>query len=461
MRLILKNCTIFFLQLACLIALARSNDPETKKTAKYIGFEPYWGWSNQIFELKAMATIAKATGRILVVPKYALGRKYTNSTSSYQLNIRDCKYAAHDSYQTECVLFETLIDLERLSDFVPIIKEADFLNQNGISSYEEFASYEQVHYGVDFSNSTTRMSHRVKWVDEHLDYDYNTKEIDMDHGVEDSGKKKEASDSINQRPKWCFRGVLSGRTCLRSIHEIESNDKVLLVFPEYHSFGVARIRSKSRGKQYKFDNDVHRFVAPAKLILNISRAIRTKFPPDYIALHLRRGDFLTEGWAKKHVADIEKLAISLFDDPAIGKQRFIYISTDEIDEKVLSPLGVLNATFLHDFFNITRSGSLGKYWNANISIPDKQLVRSYLEQVICVGAKMFIPQGASTFSRYIQMVRKNQWVYTRHGYDVTSFRNKVNYEGLSGKIMASDNVGNEDTRGAPAKGAQKVNEEEL
>ena len=157
MRLSLKKFTIFVLEFACLIAQARSNGAETRKTAKYVGFEPYWGWSNQILELKAMATMAKATGRILVVPKFALGRKYTNSSSSYQLNVRDCKYAAYDSYETECVLFEHLIDLERLSEFVPLIKEADFLTQNGISSFEEFVSYEKVHFGVDFSNATTRM----------------------------------------------------------------------------------------------------------------------------------------------------------------------------------------------------------------------------------------------------------------------------------------------------------------
>ena len=114
MRLSLKKFTIFVLEFACLIAQARSNGAETRKTAKYVGFEPYWGWSNQILELKAMATMAKATGRILVVPKFALGRKYTNSSSSYQLNVRDCKYAAYDSYETECVLFEHLIDLAKI-----------------------------------------------------------------------------------------------------------------------------------------------------------------------------------------------------------------------------------------------------------------------------------------------------------------------------------------------------------
>ena len=101
MRLSLKKFTIFVLEFACLIAQARSNGAETRKTAKYVGFEPYWGWSNQILELKAMATMAKATGRILVVPNPKmftgkktkgpncdLGRKYTNSSSSYQLNVK-------------------------------------------------------------------------------------------------------------------------------------------------------------------------------------------------------------------------------------------------------------------------------------------------------------------------------------------------------------------------------------
>ena len=59
MRLLLKKFTIFLLQSACLIAQARSNGAETRKTAKYVGFEPYWGWSNQILELKAMAAMAK------------------------------------------------------------------------------------------------------------------------------------------------------------------------------------------------------------------------------------------------------------------------------------------------------------------------------------------------------------------------------------------------------------------
>ena len=40
-----------------------------------------------------MATMVKNTQRTLVIPKYALGRQYTNSTDSYQLNHNDCHYA--------------------------------------------------------------------------------------------------------------------------------------------------------------------------------------------------------------------------------------------------------------------------------------------------------------------------------------------------------------------------------
>ena len=126
----------------------------------------------------------------------------------------------------------------------------------------------------------------------------------------------------------------------------------------------------------------------------------------------------------------------------------------------MGPLGVLNVTFLHDFFNVTKSGSLGRFWNTNISIPNKQLVRSYLEQVICVGAKTFIPQVVPTFSRYIEMVRKNQWVYTRHGFS-ESFRNKVKYEGLNGDIKTNIKLGNEEPRGSAVKVDQKVDKEEL
>ena len=62
-----------------------------------------------------MATMAKATRRTLIVPKYALGRQYTNSTASYQLNNKDCYYAADDKFINECDLFENLIDLERFT----------------------------------------------------------------------------------------------------------------------------------------------------------------------------------------------------------------------------------------------------------------------------------------------------------------------------------------------------------
>ena len=56
-------------------------------------------------------------------------------------------------------------------------------------------------------------------------------------------------------------------------HEIESNNKMLLC---------------NALREY-LQQDIHRFVAPTQLILNIRP--RKKFPPDYIALHLRRGDF--------------------------------------------------------------------------------------------------------------------------------------------------------------------------
>ena len=93
------------------------------------------------------------------------------------------------------------------------------------------------------------MSHRIKWVDEHLSYDYNPKK-----GGDDEDKEEEQEG--NGRQQWCYRGIISVRTCLRSIYELRNNEKMLILFPEYHSFGVGRIRSKARGKQYKNECNV-------------------------------------------------------------------------------------------------------------------------------------------------------------------------------------------------------------
>ena len=363
-----------------LIIVTIKADNNANLNVNYLAFIPYWGWSNQIMELKTMATMAKNTQRTLVIPKYALGRQYTNSMDSYQLNHNDCHYAGanDDKWEKECDLFEDLIDLEQLQKFVPIIKEEDFLFQNTIKRYDEFPSYEEINFGVDFSNKTLRMSHRIKWVDEHLSYDYKPKK-----GGDDEDKDEEQEG--NGRQQWCYRGIISVRTCLRSIYELRNNEKMLILFPEYHSFGVGRIRSKERGKQYKYDNDVHRFIVPSKRLRDLSIQIINQFPLNYVAVHIRRGDFLTETWAKDHVKDIESYAIELFEDPKIGNKRMIYIATDEVDENMLGPFNVLNVTFLNDFLNSTSNGEKGKFWHLNISIPEKQLSRSYLEQLICIA----------------------------------------------------------------------------
>ena len=42
-------------------------------------------------------------------------------------------------------------------------------------------------------------------------------------------------------------------------------------------------------------------------------------------------------------------------------------------------------------------------------------------------SEQFFPQKASTFSRYIEMVKKTQWVYLAHGFSLQSFRKQISY----------------------------------
>ena len=104
---------------------------------KYLAYEPYWGWSNQLEELKTMATFAKLTKRTLVLPRFALGREYKSSNESYQLNVRDCDYGYEDYKRILHGTLPPLIDVERLREFIPVILEKDFLKMNANSKRPE------------------------------------------------------------------------------------------------------------------------------------------------------------------------------------------------------------------------------------------------------------------------------------------------------------------------------------
>ena len=226
--------SLIFLALALLVGDVSGQVPNQGLT-KYLAYRPYWGWSNQLEELKTMATFAKLTKRTLVLPHYALGRVYKNSKESYQLENKDCFYA-YEKYEDYCTDFASLIDVERLKEFVPVILEKDFLNMNADSKrLEQVPNLVTVDYGVDFSNKTVRMSKRIRWVDEHKSY-----------YITESSKTPDKS-------KWCHTGELVSGVCERSIYELINSDAMTYLFPEYHSFAVARVRSRSRGKQYNYE----------------------------------------------------------------------------------------------------------------------------------------------------------------------------------------------------------------
>ena len=394
-KILWKTVYVFLLVLTLarvLVCGQHSGDSVTK----YLAYEPYWGWSNQLEELKTMATFAKLTKRTLVLPRFALGREYKSSNESYQLNVRDCDYGYED-YKGYCTDFATLIDVERLREFIPVILEKDFLKMNANSKrLSDIPRIYTVNYGVDFSNKTVRMSNRIRWVDEHRNY--------------------YAKDSAQAPDKttWCHTGELTGGVCERSIYELTNSDSLTYFFPEYHSFAVARIRSRSRGKQYGYDNNIARFIAPSKEVREAAEVIRTKLSVDYYAVHIRRGDFLTEEWASKFLVDIEEFTISLMRDPEVGGNdlRSVYIATDEVDPMKLIQLQLLNSSSLPDYFTIP---------SLNFTLKTGQLFRSYVDQQICIGALEFVPQRGSTFSRYIQTVRDKQWNMESHGYSLDRF----------------------------------------
>ena len=133
-------------------------------------------------------------------------------------------------------------------------------------------------------------------------------------------------------------------------------------------------------------NNIARFIAPSKEVREAAEVIRTKLSVDYYAVHIRRGDFLTEEWASKFLVDIEEFTISLMRDPEVGGNdlRSVYIATDEVDPMKLIQLQLLNSSL---------PPGLLYYPIIKFHVKDRpNCFRSYVDQQICIGALEFVPQ---------------------------------------------------------------------
>ena len=367
---------------------------------RYLSYTPYWGLSNQLQELNVAANWAHFLDRTLVLPTYAQSR---STPDGVEPNAIEC-----ESDQTNCEQLSSLINLDRLREYVPVVLEQDYAQE------EEAATIFTVDFGIDFSDKTNRITFLLRWMedpDRHVLRAYKRTEKGTETGTEtETEARTEVGTETTTRhtPKWCEQGVQLGpHRCQRSAQELVDQISTTIHFPAFTTFTVGRIWAASSERRDLLNKRSNHYVGPSAEVLRVARRVRRSLLSSslYNSVHVRLGDFLTEEWAKQQVKSNEDRAATLFkdlDDTTLP----LYIATNDDD----------------DAENIARVYSNAGFQRV-VMWPKQQeflkvsmLIRSMAEQTICAGGQQFDAQSGSTFSGLIDLVRSSVAMMKLHGY---------------------------------------------
>jgi hypothetical protein len=342
--------------------------------ATFITFTSYWGFSNQLQELKVAANWARYTGRTLVLPRWA------HSRDPQSLEPETCTSLNH-----LCEPLARLVDVPRLREFIDVEIAQEHHAQNDSKFVVEF--------GVDFRTKENRMKYLVRWMSD-----------EPGMLVQDSYFRTKSTPP-GAPPMWCHSGLLvSPYRCMRSAHELSRRTETTIHFPRFSTFQVGKLWSGNAGRRAELNAAVDGFVRPSRSVFRIADRVLAELElmrRGYDAIHVRRGDFLNTSWAR--VGDLSDRGKALFDTvsngPASASSKasrvIVFVATD--DEEYIEREGrerLKAAGYRHV---VT--------WPKRFHNSVSPLSRSLTEQLICARARVFAAQKGSTWSTYVEMLR--------------------------------------------------------
>lgn len=340
---------------------------------KYISYTSYWGFSNQIIELKVAASWARFTGRTLILPRWA------HSRNGNMLEPEECESSNH-----MCEPLVRLIDIGRLKKFVPVEIQQDHHLQND-SKYV-------IDFGIDFSVKENRIKYLVRWFS------------DKPGILGEEAYNTTISRGISPFPNWCHKGLLAGPyRCMRSAHELLWRQESTIHFPKFHTFAVGKLWSEDAARKMKLNHAVDSYVRPSKNVFRIARRVMAELglvQNGFDAIHVRRGDFLTTKWANvENLSERARLLynMSMAHESSYGNESHsvLFVATDDLE--FIKKEGYKQLT----------SAGYGKVltWPQHFIQRVSPLSRSLSEQIICARAHIFDAQEGSTWSQYVDLLR--------------------------------------------------------
>jgi hypothetical protein len=372
---------------------------------KYLSYVPYWGLSNQIQELNVASNWAKFLKRTLVLPKYAQSRRMS---SEKEPEYNQC----HDKHDN-CELFQNLININKLQQYIKVIHEEDYINNNNYTD----DTY-NISFNIDFSSKINRTTYLIRWME------------DQDRKILHSytNTLSQSSNELEGKSDWCQQGVKLGSfRCQRSAQELVNENAARIHFPAFTTFTVGRIWAPTTQRRNELNKMSNHFIGPSINVINIANLVKRTMmiggqPIRYNAVHIRLGDFLTESWAKTQVKTNTERAKALYKD-LDEKNLPLYISVDAPEIEINNIIEVYKKEGFQNAFawptdkgksrdKVEESINLSKVFKAS------KLTRSMAEQTVCIGAQQFDSQPGSTFSGYIDLVRSSTNMMKLHGYNL-------------------------------------------
>ena len=305
---------------------------------KYISFEPWWaGYSNVRMSFEIAIAISEITGRTLIIPPkvYFNGINDWNDTNSY-LDIF--------SIWRKDTFLETFnaVDYHDVEEYASLNSKIGYFN--GIDKIAEIKTF----------SSKYEELHPLPPPDKDFVV-YNNIEDQEDFEMFAAGRKP---FSVNSEAKF----IHFPRNLFGHFYYIVYGSS-----PDKRNY----IKNKIiRG--IRFNQDLYRYANEAK-----------KKMGNYNALHIRRGDFLSD----RPNMEYDLSAINEF-LPDYFYNKPVYIATDEKDKSFFDSLNIQNKHFFSDLYEITD--------------PLREIA---LDMITCSNAEEFLGSRLSTFSDYINVNR--------------------------------------------------------
>ena len=353
---------------------------------KFLSYQPPGGgWNNQRFAFENAVVIAKLLNRTLVVHPIAPHDEIRLAMRARTKALEG--YDAYNSISSEKLLpLSRAIDLKHLSRLLPV---------------KEFTKNHKTFYNTFRGSDFFRVCHNAflgLWVDE-----YPPKEATVSWNIlrKYTAYHRRNISSIPSYRRWCNAELDSyadkvhdDRPLWGILDELAHRSEDMIYFAE-GSLYIRDIIFLDKQRALAAHEWIMRYIRSAPALQTRARLVARQIGRPFHAVHVRRGDH-----PSKQLVSQQTWLAQLDEKRARRVTRKLYVATDERNKTWFKPFieGGYQLFFAEDFASILQPD--------HVTAPFAQDLLGLHEQLICTHAFHFVGSYYSTFTRFIERLRR-------------------------------------------------------